>query len=241
MNFYEIILSALLAVCIVEIKWIIIALLFPFHVIGSKEMAYKAKHGKHNLLLILLAAPYLVVERLLTKGGYQRYMLFQVAVIPSMHLRKAIYRSLGAHIDKDVTVHFRTEVRGINNLILGGGTIIGDNAILDARGGLEMGKNVNLSSNVSIYTLQHDHRDPDFNCTNLHAKVTIDDRVWLGSNVIVLPGVHIGEGAVCCAGCVVTKDVEPYAVVAGIPAKKVNERPRNLRYNFTSKSCNRLY
>lgn len=68
-----------------------------------------------------------------------------------------------------------------------GGTIIGDNAILDARGGLEMGKNVNLSSNVSIYTLQHDHRDPDFNCTNFNAKVTIDDRVWLGSNVIVLP------------------------------------------------------
>ena len=57
MNFNEIILSALLAVCIVEIKWIIIALLFPFHVIGSKEMAYKAKHGKHNLLLIVLAAP----------------------------------------------------------------------------------------------------------------------------------------------------------------------------------------
>ncbi|MDT3386942.1 MAG: acyltransferase [Bacteroidota bacterium] len=104
-----------------------------------------------------------------------------------------------------------------------------------------MGKNVNLSSNVRIYTLQHDHRDPDFSCTNFHAKVTIDDRVWLGSNVIVLPGVHIGEGAVCCAGCVVTKDVEPYAVVAGIPAKKVNERPRNLRYNFISKSCNRLY
>ncbi len=125
-------------------------------------------------------------------------------------------------------------------ILLWGGTIIGDNAILDARGGLEMGKNVNLSSNVSIYTLQHDHRDPDFNCTNFNTKVTIDDRVWLGSNVIVLPGVHIGEGAVCCAGCVVTKDVESYAVVAGIPAKKVNERPRTLRYNFDGKSC-RLY
>lgn len=241
MNFYEIFFSAFLAVCIVEIKWIFIMLIFPFQVIWSKEAAYKTKHGKHNLLLILLAAPYFVVERLLTKGGYQRYMLFQVAVIPSMHLRKAIYRLLGAHIDSDVTIHFKTEIRGINNLILGRGTIIGDNAILDARGGLEMGKNVNLSSNVSIYTLQHDHRDPDFNCTNCHAKVTIDDRVWLGSNVIVLPGVHIGEGAVCCAGCVVTKDVEPYAVVAGILAKKVNERPRNLRYNFTSKGCNRLY
>ena len=66
--------------------------------------------------------------------------------------------------------------------------------------------------------------------------VEIDDRVWLGSNVIVLPGVHIGEGAVCCAGCVVTKDVEPYSVVAGIPAKRVSEHPRNLTYNFKGKS-----
>lgn len=97
-----------------------------------------------------------------------------------------------------------------------------------------------MSSNVSIYTLQHDHRDPEFQCTNLNAKVTIGARSWIGSNVIVLPGVKVGEGAVCCAGCVVTKDVEPYAVVAGIPAKKVNERPKVLTYNFTGKSC-RLY
>ncbi|MFR9565508.1 MAG: hypothetical protein SNG14_08280 [Rikenellaceae bacterium] len=48
---------------------------------------------------------------------------------------------------------------------------------------------------------------------------------------------HIGEGAVCCAGCVVTKDVAPFAVVAGIPAKQVSERPRDLRYNFSGKSC----
>ena len=68
----------------------------------------------------------------------------------------------------------------------------------------------------------------------------IGDRAWLGSNVTVLPGVNIGEGAVCCAGCVVTKDVEPYAVVAGIPARKVGERPRRLVYEFDGKSC-RMY
>lgn len=138
---------------------------------------------------------------------------------------------------KNVTIHFRTEVRCPERLTLGDGTIIGDNAILDARRGLTMGRNVNLSSNVSIYTLQH---DPNFDRPpedKVKFSVEIDDRVWLGSNVIVLPGVHIGEGAVCCAGCVVTKDVEPYSVVAGIPAKRVSERPRNLTYNFKGKSC----
>lgn len=73
-----------------------------------------------------------------------------------------------------------------------------NNAILDARRGLTIGCNVNLSSNVSIYTLQHDHRDPYFRCNENTKKmsVEIDDKVWLGSNVIILPRVHISEGAV---------------------------------------------
>lgn len=226
-------------ICI--LKWILFAVLLPFQIIDIKRRLVKYKTGRRVWWLYLLSSPYLIWEKYVMRGGWSRYMLFKVSVVPSMHFRKLIYKLLGAKVAHDVVFHFKTELRAPELLVIGGGTIIGDNAILDARGGLEMGKNVNLSSNVSIYTLQHDHRDPDFNCTNFHAKVTIDDRVWLGSNVIVLPGVHIGEGAVCCAGCVVTKDVEPYAVVAGIPAKKVNERPRNLRYNFTSKSCNRLY
>jgi len=121
---------------------------------------------------------------------------------------------------------------------VGRGSIIGDNAILDAREHLTIGDNVNLSSNVSIYTLQHNHRSPLFDCKfDRDMGVTIGDRAWLGSNTIVLPGVTIGEGAVVCAGAVVTKDVEPYAVVAGIPARKVGERPRVLTYQFDGKTC----
>jgi maltose O-acetyltransferase len=54
--------------------------------------------------------------------------------------------------------------------------------------------------------------------------VVIGDRVWIGYRAIVLPGVSIGEGAVVGAGAVVTKDVEPCAIVAGNPARKVGER-----------------
>lgn len=74
---------------------------------------------------------------------------------------------------KNVTIHFRTEMRCPERLTLDDGTIIGDNAILDARRGLTMGRNVNLSSNVSIYVLQHDHRDPNFDCPP-EDKVNID-------------------------------------------------------------------
>ncbi|MCR5696860.1 MAG: acyltransferase [Marinilabiliaceae bacterium] len=135
---------------------------------------------------------------------------------------------------KDNVFHYGTEIRGITDIQMGDGCIIGGKALLDGRSGLVFGNNVNLSSNVSIYTLQHDHRDPDFG--GIDGKVVIGGRAWLGSNIVVFPGVTIGEGAVCCAGCVVTKDVLPYTVVAGIPAKKVNERPQVLRYEFDGKS-----
>lgn len=216
-------------------------LLFPSQVANIWKIRHKEVTGKRSWWLYLLSAPYIVWERYIMRGGWQRYMLFQVGLIPSLHLRKWIYKCLGAHIEHDVTFHFRTELRAPERLAVMGGAIIGDNVILDARGYLEIGENVNISSNVSIYTMQHDHRDPYFQCIKNHTKVIIGKYVWLGSNVIVLPGVHIGEGAVCCAGCVVTKDVEPYTVVAGIPARKVNERPRNLKYNFKSKNNFRLY
>lgn len=220
----------LVLILLINIKWVFIALFFPF-------MAINGHRGK-GILWKIAASPYLIIERL-ARGGVIRYTIFNIGRIPSNHLRKWLYIALGVRMGKNVVIHFKTEIRSPQKLILGKGTIIGDNAILDARMGLTFGQNVNLSSNVSIYTLQHDHRDPYFACNQDQKKMSIeiDDRVWLGSNVIVLPGVHIGEGAVCCAGCVVTKDVEPYAVVAGIPAKKVGERPRILKYEFGGKSC----
>lgn len=231
MNNIEIIIIIIL--CVIYIKWILIFIVLPFQALHN----HISKRKKQSLLMKIVRSPYWCWEKLFC-NGWQRYMLFQISTLPSCHLRKWIYKALGANIGKRCVFHFKTEIRSPNRLQMGDGTIIGDNAILDARSGLEIGKNVNLSSNVSIYTLQHDHRDPFFKCTpNSSKPVIIGDRVWLGSNVIVLPGVTIGEGAVCCAGCVVTKDVEPYAVVAGIPAKKVNERPRLLKYEFNGRSC----
>ena len=167
-------------------------------------------------------------------------MLFQVAFIPSMHVRRGIYKVLGCRMGRKNVFYYGTEIREITQLQLGTGNYIGDRAILDARRGIKIGNNVNISSGVSIYTLQHDHRSPSFACRPEGGEVIIGDRVWLGPNVIVLPGVRIGEGAICCAGCVVTKDVEPFTVVAGIPAKKVNERTHELTYVFNGKSC-RIY
>lgn len=224
------------AVALLYMKWIVIALTLP-----SMAAHSRYRKNRNNIVWKALAVPSALMERLM-RGGWQRYVLFQIAWLPSLHARKAVYKALGATIAERVVFHVGTEIRAPQELRIGGGTIIGDNALLDARNGLTMGENVNLSSNVSIYTEQHNHRSPDFSCDFPGRKksVEIDDRAWIGSNVTVLPGVHIGEGAVCCAGCVVTKDVAPYAVVAGIPAKKVADRPQVLTYVFNGKAC-RLY
>ena len=92
---------------------------------------------------------------------------------------------------------------------------------------------MNFSSNVHIWTEQHDHRDPWFRCTGgSDFKVVIDDRAWIGPNVTILHSVHIGEGAVVGAGAVVTKDIPPYAIAAGIPAKIIGTRNKDLKYEF---------
>lgn len=222
----------LLLVLLLYLKWILIFLTFPWICLLSSFKKHKGTVRK------LLAIPGAVME-MVTKQGLSRFIIINIGNIPSVRVRRLLYRMLGADIKSRAILHYRTEIRAPHQLTIGKGSIIGDNAILDARHYLRIGDNVNLSSNVSIYTEQHDYRDELFRCTERGGDkaVVIGDRAWIGSNVIILPGVTIGEGAVCCAGCVVTKDVEPYSVVAGIPARAVTTRPQTLSYEFDGLTC----
>jgi acetyltransferase-like isoleucine patch superfamily enzyme len=70
-------------------------------------------------------------------------------------------------------------------------------------------------------------RDPDYDWKGNDIKVTVGDDVWIGYGAIILSGVTIGEGSVIAAGSVVTKDIEPYTVVGGNPARKICDRFKN--------------
>ncbi|HEU5439754.1 MAG TPA: acyltransferase, partial [Ktedonobacterales bacterium] len=78
------------------------------------------------------------------------------------------------------------------------------------------------SSGVWLVTGTHDMNDPDFR--DEYKAIVIDDYAWIGSRATILAGVTIGRGAVVMAGAVVTRDVPPFAVVGGVPAKVVGER-----------------
>ena len=88
------------------------------------------------------------------------------------------------------------------------------------QGGIEIGDDVLIGHNAVITTLNHD-LDQARRADVVPAPVRIGRGAWLGSNVTILPGVTVGEGAVIGAGSVVTKDVAPDTVVAGVPARHV--------------------
>jgi len=173
-------------------------------------------------------------------SGYVRFVLFQIGFIPSHFTRDFIYKNIFlVKLSTNAVIYWKAEIRAPYRLVIGEGSIIGDGAILDARNGIIIGDNVNLSSNVSLWTMQHDHRDPYFGLQPVpldrNNNILVEDRVWIGPNVTILPNVTIHEGAVIAAGTVVTKDVDPYTIVAGIPAKKIGERNQDLHYQFNGK------
>lgn len=166
-------------------------------------------------------------------AGARLQAVFWIGHVPVRKLRHACYRRMGLALGPGAIVHRGLELRAANGVRIGEGTVIGFDVILDGRRGIVIGRHVNVSSEVAIWTLQHDHHDPRFGANG--ARVTIGDRAWLSFRATVLPGVSIGEGAVVAAGAVVTRDVPPYAIVAGVPARAVGERsPRELSYELTA-------
>jgi maltose O-acetyltransferase len=94
--------------------------------------------------------------------------------------------------------------------------------------GLTVGNHVSISEGVAVFTLGHDPASPEFEKRG--APVCIGDRVFVGTRAMILPGVTVGEGAVVAAGALVTRDVAPFTMVAGVPAQPIGQRPRHLTY-----------
>ena len=95
---------------------------------------------------------------------------------------------------------------------------IGENAYFHATGGLTIGNNVQISRNVTIYTASHNHNSKEyipFDNTERYDSVTIDDNVWIGRDVSILPGVTIGKNAIIGMGAIITKDIPARAIVVG--------------------------
>ena len=116
----------------------------------------------------------------------------------------------------------------INNAV--GDVIIGDHTRIGLHntiiGPVEIGSHVNLAQGITVTALNHNFDDTEKRIDEQGVStnpVTIEDDVWVGANAVILPGVTIGNHCVVAAGAVVTKDVPPHSLVAGVPAKVIKQ------------------
>ena len=172
------------------------------------------------------------VNRLKTVGTeFVVFLLHLFGCMPSHTIRNHIYRLAGIHIGAGSTIHTHARFYNPSNIVIGEDTIIGEGAVLDGRDTLHIGNHVDMASEVMIYNAEHDIESDDFRAKR--DKVIIEDYVFIGPRAIILPGVTIGKGAVVAAGAVVTKDVEAFAIVGGVPAKVIGERKnKDLNYRL---------
>ncbi|QGV04706.1 sugar O-acetyltransferase [Lactobacillus acetotolerans] len=148
----------------------------------------------------------------------------------SYHSPKEVNSLIGKIINQKISD--TTKIHPPFNVDFGPRLEIGENGFINQNcqfvdvGGITIKNNVFIAPNVTITSVNHSldskHRDQI-----IFGQVIINDDVWIGAGAIIVPGITIGKGAVIAAGAVVTKDVEPYTLVGGIPAKVI----KNLRNN----------
>ena len=154
-----------------------------------------------------------------------------VARIPSHVIRLFFYRSIMKYtIGKDTYIFMDAWFDCAGGFTIGSNSVINQRCRLDSRGGITIGNKVSISAEVCLLTADHDPQSVDF--VGRTASTTIEDQVWLGSRAMILPGVCVGKGAVVAAGAVVTRDVAPFSIVGGVPAKVIGQRTENLAYTF---------
>lgn len=174
---------------------------------------------KNNLIhAILLQGKFILVA----------WLNISMNVIPNP-LRKYYLRLFGIRIGTGSVIHRKCRLFHIGQLSIGNNSTINFGCYLDNRRGIYIGNNVGIAHDTKIYTLGHDIDDAQFRTKG--APTYIKDNAFIFSNVLIMPGVTIGEGAIVLAGSVITKDVAPWTVVGGNPAKKIRDRNSDVDYS----------
>jgi maltose O-acetyltransferase len=149
-----------------------------------------------------------------------------ISHVPSRRLRRGWYRRvLGWEIGANASILLGLQVQmaGLRRKVrIGRNTVINYDCLVHVTGGLEIGDNVSVSPGVWLVTGSHDVNDPLHR--SIYLPIKIGDYAFIGMRATVLGGITIGEGAVVMSGAMVTRDVPPYAIVGGVPAKVVGQR-----------------
>ena len=113
------------------------------------------------------------------------------------------------------------------SITIGERSWLGPYCVIYGNGGVDIGRDVMIAAHTLITSVGHEHESLDVPMMNQPlrlAPVRIEDDVWIGARCTLLPGITVGRGAIVGAGSVVTRDVAPWAIVGGVPARVVGQR-----------------
>jgi maltose O-acetyltransferase len=156
-----------------------------------------------------------------------------VAHVPSVRARRLWYQhALGIELGRHASVFMGAYVAFLspganrrNGVRIGRNSRVNRRCTLDFRGGLTIGDNVSISPEVMFVGGSHDVNSPWFG--DVMRPISIEDHAFIGTRAMILPGVTVGRGAVVTAGSLVSSDVAPMTIVAGVPARRVGIRHPN--------------
>jgi len=189
--------------------------------VGKKGIAFTDKHDNQIGLSLVVNKIFNRLSNYLL--DIELFILHLVSLhIPFYAVRMAFYKMFGVKVGKGSTIHMGVKFFYPKGVSIGDDTKVGDRTFLDGRDKLVIGNHVDIASEVMIYNSEHDINDEYFRA--VVAPVSIGDYVFIGPRAIILPGVNIGKGAVVAAGAVVTKNIDNFSIVAGVPAKPIGKR-----------------
>ena len=148
--------------------------------------------------------------------------LFRLSPRPLWGWRRFVLRLFGAQVGENVHVYPTVRIQIPWNLSIGDHSAIGDRVILYCLGPVHIGAEATLSQHAHLCAGTHEYEDPTMPL--LKPPISIGDAAWICADAFVGPGVQVGEGAIVGARAVVTKDVDPWCVVAGNPARFIKHR-----------------
>ncbi len=183
-----------------------------------------------------------------TFGKYKKYILFIVRIVSVFSLKKRkkwlikrrktkgkkgliiryiLLKSLAKSCGDNVSIFEDVYIYSPENIDFGDNVSIHPMCYLEGQGGIEIGNDVSIAHAVSILSTTHNMDDlvlPIKDQGVTEKKVTIHDNVWIGCKATVLCGIEINSGSVIGANSVVTKNIKPNSVSAGVPAKEIRSR-----------------
>lgn len=166
-------------------------------------------------------------------AGLYNFLFELIMWIPFWFIRRLWLKKNLKQLDNNCFIMRNVTMLSPYKISFGKRCVVNTKVLIDGRGFVKIGDDVDIAREVIIYSCTHDINDNDH--TTYCKNVIIEDHVWIGARAMILPGIKIGRGAVIGACSVVTRDIPEYAVVAGNPAKIIKYRNNALQYELNFK------